>query len=93
MLEPSIYSISEGLKGALETTDTGGLDKRRLRVVPDVHGGPGSHGVLGRAPGVPEVAALQGNLRYVRVVEAVPDLPEDPRAAALKSMCTLAENL
>jgi hypothetical protein len=25
MLEPSIYSISEGLKGALEAIDTGGV--------------------------------------------------------------------
>jgi hypothetical protein len=77
-LEHSIYSISEGLKGALEAIDAWGcLDERCARVIPDVHGQPSSHGVVGGTPGAVEVAALQGNLGYVRIVEGVPDLPED----------------
>ena len=77
-LEPSIYSISECLKGALEAVDARGcLDERRARVVPDVHRQPGSHGVVGRPPGAVEVATLQGNLGYVRIMEGMPDLPED----------------
>ena len=69
MPEPSIYSIFESLKGALEAIDTGGgSDKGRARVVPDDDREPGAHGVLGRPPGALEAPALQGYLRYVGVV-------------------------
>jgi hypothetical protein len=78
MLESSIYSISERLKGALEPVDAGcSLDERGLRIVADVDREPGSHGVMGRSPRALEVATLQGNLRYVRVMEGVSDLPQD----------------
>ncbi len=78
MLEPSIYSISGRLKALLETVDTwGGLDEGRLRIVPHVHGEPGPHGVLRRSPYALQVSALQGYLGYIRVVEGVPNLPQN----------------
>jgi hypothetical protein len=77
MLNPSIYSICERFKGALEPIDAGGgLDKTRVQVVPDAYGKPGHPGVLGRPPGALEVATLQGELGYVRVAERASDLPE-----------------
>ena len=78
MLEPSIYSISDRLKGPLESVDArGGLDEGRLWIVPDVNGEPGPHGVLRRSPGALPVSALQGHLGYVRVVEGVSDFPQN----------------
>src|SRR5919202_126827 len=85
MLEPSIYSISGRLKAAIEAIDTGcGLHKGRTRVVPDVYREPGAHGVLGSPSCALEVAALQGYLRYVCVVEGMPHLPQNLRRCGLE---------
>jgi hypothetical protein len=61
-----------------EAVDSGrGLYEGGLGVVPDVHGEPGAHGVVGGSPGALEVPGLERDLGYVRVVQRVPDLPED----------------
>jgi hypothetical protein len=62
----------------------GGLHERSLRAVPDVHRGLSPHGVLRRPPGALQVAALQRDLGYVRLVERMADLPEYLARGALE---------
>jgi hypothetical protein len=67
-----------GSKPGLEAVDAGsGLYERGFGIVPDVYGEPGAHGVLRGSPGALEVPGLERDLGYVRVVQRVPDLPED----------------
>jgi hypothetical protein len=71
------------LRGTLEPIDPGSsLDERALRIVPDIYREAGPHGVLGRPPGALEVATLESDLGYVRIVEGMPDLSKDlPRGS------------
>ena len=65
-------------KLGLQPVDTGScLHERGNGVVPDVYGEPGAHGVLGGSSGALEVPGLERYLGYIRVVQRVPDLPED----------------
>ena len=62
----------------LQTVDAGGgLEEGGAGIVADVHGEPGPHRILRRSAGALQVSGLERDLGYVRVVEGMPDLPEN----------------
>ena len=71
----------------------GGLDKGTLRVVAHVYGESGAHGVVRGAASAHEVAGLESNLGYVRVVYRMAHLIENESRGGLEVQGLLSTRL